>query len=310
MSKVKGKGKQPPGGAAIFADVNPDVTSGRRPAYNEAAAINLSDFDTKIFYMYREVITSLLISFPQEDVSNFLFGGPEKTNAETLKKMFNKDGAIETTVFDKVVWFSYNARNYANNSYNNNFFNSYPAGGNFLSTVNDDTFHINLASESISLILCRYLFTVFKTIQERQKNQAKSGGGKGNAKNSNKSNIYETLNSPSLNTLIANANTNNVDIISNNCELFEKALFEDKFVDDDGKPTESSYSNNIVKNDDIIESNKPLILEITSILVPPPPTQNGVLAPDLLNKKRQQMLMLLKKPKKQKLNENVKNKND
>ena len=273
MSKAKGtgKGKQPPGGAASFAlnpDVNPDVTHGRKPAYSEAAAINSSDFDTKIFYMYREVITSLLISFPQEDVSNFLFGGPEKTNAETLKKMFNKDGAIETTVFDKVVWFSYNARNYANGDYNNNFFKLYPARGNFLSTVSDATFDIILASKSISLILCRYLFTVFKTIQERQKNQAKSGGGKGNAKNSNKSDIYDTLISQPLKTLIANANTNNVDIISTNCELFEKALFVDKFVDDDG--TKSSYSNNIVKNDAIIVSNKQLIDEITRTLVTPP----------------------------------------
>jgi hypothetical protein len=263
--------KYPP---AVLFPTNPAVTPGRKPTYSEEAAINLSNFDTKIFYMYREVIISLLISFPQDRVSNFLFGGPINTNAAALKKMFKKDGEIETTVFDKVVWFSYNARNYANNGYNNSFFDSYPARGNFLNTVNQDTFNIELASQSISLILCRYLFTVFKTIQERQQTQGKSGGGKGKAKNSNKSNISETLGSSEMKHLVDNANSG--DIISTNCELFEKALFVDKVVDDDGKLTESSYNENIINiNADIIRTNKSLIDEITSKLVTPTPERRS-----------------------------------
>jgi hypothetical protein len=160
--------------------VDPDVGLGRRETYSEASAINLSNFETKIFYMYREVVISLLISFPQDGVSDFLFNTVIRTNDAALTKMFKKDGEIDEPVFDKVVWFSYNAREYANNNYNIAFFSRYRV--NFLNNVNNDTFDINLASQSISLILCRYLFTIFKTIQIRQTTLTHNGGGKNKKK--------------------------------------------------------------------------------------------------------------------------------
>ena len=120
MSTVK---NFPPPGGGVASPQDSAVGVGRREGYSESEALNSSTFDNKIFYMYREVIITLLISFPQDDVSSFLFGGgglesgKQPINHVALKKMFNKNGEIDTATFDKVVWFSYNAKAYANQNY-------------------------------------------------------------------------------------------------------------------------------------------------------------------------------------------------
>ena len=151
--------------AAPLLGKNADTGVGRMEGWVENNALNSSTIDNKIFYMYREVIITLLTSFPQPAVAKFLFGEivtqkktkdqPTNENDVALNKMFDKNGEIDPGTFDRVVWFSYNARNYANTTYSDNFFNSYL--GNFLSTIDTSAgeFNIELASESVSLILCR-----------------------------------------------------------------------------------------------------------------------------------------------------------
>ena len=178
MPKVKTF--SPPGGG-VASHQDSAVGVGRREGYSETKALNSSTLENKIFYMYREVIITLLISYPQDDVSIFLFGA-DTTNIVGLDKMFSKDGEINQITFDKVVWFLYNAKNYVNNNDGDIFYRGYHAG--FLESIsgsreNENNFVIKLASESLSLTLCRYLFTIFKTIQARAFENGKGQGGGG-----------------------------------------------------------------------------------------------------------------------------------
>ena len=66
------------------------VAAGREEEWSENAALNV-DFKSKVFYMYREVILLLLISFRQDDVSQFLF---KSSNNDSLKRFFSKDGTL------------------------------------------------------------------------------------------------------------------------------------------------------------------------------------------------------------------------
>ena len=240
-----------------------DVTShGRAVDFDENAALNSSSFDNKIFYMYREVVISLLISYPQDDVSYFLFNNKYKikTNDAGLDKMFSKNGEIDQSTFDKVVWFLYNAKNYVNTENVDDFYSQYPQGG-FLNSINNNNFVIKVASESLSLTLCRYLFTIFKTIQARKIEGTQGGGG----------GAYSTpvaVHNTPENTFIAKTIEwikatfsplkgalgtfyttkvqsihadreiqHSIDIITENCDKFEKTLFADTApFDDDGNP--------------------------------------------------------------------------
>ena len=271
----KAKVLSTPGGG-VASPQDSAVGVGRREGYSETKALNSSTLENKIFYMYREVIITLLISYPQDDVSNFLFGIP---NNAGLDKMFSKDGEITQITFDKVVWFLYNAKNYVNNNDKDSFYGGYHGG--FLQSIsisgtgreNENNFVIKLASESLSLTLCRYLFTIFKTIQARafEKREGQGGGGKiaTDAAASQEENtetevgfisktieriksifgnrevlgsFYTSPASPAASPASSSppqdsAIQHSVDIITGHCGEFERMLFEEiEQFDDDGEP--------------------------------------------------------------------------
>jgi hypothetical protein len=142
------------------------VTAGREEEWSENEALNV-DFKSKLFYMYREVILLLLISFRQDDVSQFLF---RSTNNESLKRFFTKDDVLSIIEFDKVVWFLVNNQQYVSSGCNKTFLDKYSI--NFLKSK---TFNIIQASKSISIIICRYLYTIIRTNQN-QGSTSKRGG--------------------------------------------------------------------------------------------------------------------------------------
>lgn len=133
------------------------VKEGRRDDYSEDESINV-DFNSKLYYIYREVILLLLISFSQDEVSSFIFEGND--NITSLNRFFNKVGTIKITEFDKVVWFLVNSQNYVSGKMELSFFKNYNA--DFLKS---SVFNIIHASKSFSIIICRFLYTIIKTNQ-------------------------------------------------------------------------------------------------------------------------------------------------
>lgn len=140
------------------------VTAGRMETYSEYDAINI-DFESKLFYMYREVVLLLIISFPQKEVSEFLF---DISYDEALARFFSKKGQLTIEEFDKIVWFLVNNEQYVSDNCGTRFFNEY-----IRPYLNSKEFNLIQASKSISIIICRYLFTIIKT---NQHSQSQKGG--------------------------------------------------------------------------------------------------------------------------------------
>ena len=157
---MSGRGSGAKGGLGLGLKNESTVTAGRMENYSEIAAINI-DFTSKLFYMYREVVLLLIISFPQNEVSNFLFG---VDNASALVRFFNKRGGLTIQEFDKIVWFLVNSEQYVSHNYHSSFFNGYSR-----QYLNSKEFNAIQASKSISIIICRYLFTIIRTNQHPQK---------------------------------------------------------------------------------------------------------------------------------------------
>lgn len=204
---------------------DPVVAEGREEKWSEDEALNV-DFKNKLFYMYREVILLLLISFRQDDVSLFLF---RLNNNESLNRFFTKDGVLSIIEFDKVVWFLVNNQQYVSSGCNKDFCDKYTI--NFLKSK---TFNIIQASKSISIIICRYLYTIIRTNQNTSKTTKKRGGmlrtrSTGTDTSGIKRVIYETeldeyeITIPeSLKKIIVNTS----EYIKDNCDTIEEILEE------------------------------------------------------------------------------------
>ena len=107
---------------------------GRQEDYSENESINV-DFNSKLYYIYREVILLLLISFSQDEVSVFLF---EMDKNKSLTRFFDKVGSISITEFDKVVWFLVNSQYYVSERMGELFFKKYKSYS-FLVSLFDNT---------------------------------------------------------------------------------------------------------------------------------------------------------------------------
>lgn len=213
------------------------VKEGRRDDYSEDESINV-DFNSKLYYIYREVILLLLTSFSQDEVSKFLF---EQDNDNSLFRFFNKVGTIKITEFDKVVWFLVNSQNYVSGKMEFSFFKNYKA--DFLKS---SVFNIIHASKSFSITISRFLYTMIKT------NQSLKGQGGGMERGSSpldplirrgsagkRERQEETpLDLPEeLTNFMVESNVTSSTYIANNCETIEKVLDESYLNLDNIDPT-------------------------------------------------------------------------
>ena len=214
------------------ADDGDPAKEGRQEDYSENESINV-DFNSKLYYIYREVILLLLISFSQDDVSKFLF---EMNNNMSLTRFFNKVGSISLTEFNKVVWFSVNSQYYVSERMGELFFNKYKPG--FLKS---SVFNIIQASKSFSIIICRFLYTIIKT------NQTPKGQGGGmdpqdfvtlsSEKRQRESDEID-IDISELEHIIDNPSKYIVD----NCETIEEVLDEEYLNPDKIDPTPEDFS--------------------------------------------------------------------
>lgn len=236
------------------------VKEGRRDDYSEDESINV-DFNSKLYYIYREVILLLLISFSQDYVSSFIFEG--KDNNTSLTRFFNKVGTITITEFDKVVWFLVNSQYYVSRGLDKEFLKEYKSG--FLKS---SVFNIIQASKSFSIIICRFLYTIIKTNQ----NSKGQGGGmdrlsttpevvddsddddddesdnkeflrtlsNGFKRNRNEQQSEKAIGISELNDIIEYPHKYIVD----NCETIEKVLDDPYLILDNIDPTPEDYTDN------------------------------------------------------------------
>ena len=204
---------------------------GRQEDYSENESINV-DFNSKLYYIYREVILLLLISFSQDDVSKFLF---EMNNNMSLTRFFNKVGSISLTEFNKVVWFSVNSQYYVSERMVELFFKKYKPG--FLKS---SVFNIIQASKSFSIIICRFLYTIIKT------NQTPKGQGGGmepfrrtlSSEKRPRGPDEIAIDISELDHIIDNPSKYIVD----NCETIEEVLDEEYLNPDKIDPTPEDFS--------------------------------------------------------------------
>ena len=207
------------------------VREGRQEDYSENESINV-DFNSKLYYIYREVILLLLISFSQDEVSDFLF---KMDKNKSLIRFFDKVGSISITEFDKVVWFLVNSQYYVSTGLNSIFFKEYEKykSGFLKSSV----FNIIQASKSFSIIICRFLYTIIKT------NQTSKGQGGGMLRTSSSGKRLRESDEIDISEL-ADIIENPSEYIVDNCETIEEVLGEPYLNLDNIDPTPEDFSDN------------------------------------------------------------------
>lgn len=228
------------------------VKEGRRDDYSEDESINV-DFNSKLYYIYREVILLLLTSFSQDEVSKFLF---EEDNNKSLIRFFDKVGTIKITEFDKVVWFLVNSQNYVSGKMELSFFKNYKA--DFLKK---NIFNIIHASKSFSITISRFLYTMIKTnqslkgqgggmergsgvVEEQEEEEedpplVRRGSGKRDRQEETPLDIPAELTD-----FMAESNVTSSTYIANNCETIEKVLDEPYLNLDNIVPTPEDDTDN------------------------------------------------------------------
>ena len=155
-----------------MAEATSNVTVGRHPSYNEAAALAAS-IDTKLFYEYQDIILMILCSFPQANVSNFLFG---ITREDALKRFSDTIGKLTNVEFYKLLHFVININKYIESRCAIENISDRIDPNNFDTLVFNDV----QASLSIADLVCRYLFTIYTSNMENRIDKIKVAHPKAN----------------------------------------------------------------------------------------------------------------------------------
>ena len=151
------------------------VSTGRHPSYSEPIALEHS-ISIKLYYAYHEDILTVLYSFPQENVSNFLF---ESTRIDALNRFSKVDGNLSDTEFYKLLYFIVNIYRFVETDCDITTIIGDGSGYDRTNNFEDFVFNDIQASLSIAVLICRYLFTIYNTILPVRVVKASGKGKKG-----------------------------------------------------------------------------------------------------------------------------------